>query len=90
MREVLVGDLVGAYELNFDEIDLVSGGAVSGATAAGLNAMYVAAQGMSAAGQVLIGGAVFTGPGAPEVFAAGAGMYVTASAFIIWYQNFYM
>ncbi len=31
MREVMAGDLAGAYELSFDEIDLVSGGEGIGA-----------------------------------------------------------
>ncbi len=74
MREVFAGDLAGAYELNFDEIDLVSGAGgqvLSSAQQGVLTAYGTGAQNVGL-GVIAIGAAT----GQPEVMAIGLGMVV--------------
>jgi hypothetical protein len=80
MKEVFTGDLAGAYELSFDEIDLVSGGTPEQAYAISglyLNGGASVATVSAAAGFVpgVIAGGLAMGVGAGFQFGAAMGFW---------------
>jgi len=78
MREVFAGDLAGAYELSFDEIDLVSGG--DSITVTATNAGWGNTAVQTGAGAVI--GAVAGGVTGGPVGAVVGGIAGAAAGFI--------